>query len=98
MIIDIKTLMALSVATIVNISLVLYLTKIKIKNQLSKAFICALMLLVLWLIGLILQITLSKPLNINPIYFDYFVYIGACFVPVVVLFIGLIFAKTKIYL
>lgn len=96
MIIDIKTLMALSVATIVNISLVLYLTKIKRKNQLSKAFICALMLLVLWLIGLILQITLSKPLNIYPIYFDYFVYIGACFVPVVVLFIGLIFAKTKI--
>lgn len=96
MITDSKTLVALVVATIVNILLILYLTKVKRKNQLSKAFICALMLLVLWLVGLIMQITLSKPFNIEPIYFDYFVYIGACFVPITVLFIGLVFANTKI--
>ena len=96
MITDSKTLVALVVATIVNILLILYLTKVKRKNQLSKAFICALMLLGLWLVGLIMQITLSKPFNIEPIYFDYFVYIGACFVPITVLFIGLVFANTKI--
>ena len=43
-----------------------------------------------------MQITLAEPLNIEPVYFDYFVYIGACFVPVTVFFIGLIFANTKI--
>ena len=96
MITDSKTLIALIIATIVNILLILYLTKAKRKNQLSKAFICALILLVLWLIGLIMQITLSKPLNIEPIYFDYFVYVGACLVPIAVFFIGLIFANTKI--
>ena len=35
-------------------------------------------------------------LGIAPIYFDYFVYIGTCFLPVTFLFTGLIFAKTKI--
>ena len=90
------TFVALIIAIIVNILLVVYLTKGKRKNQLSKAFIFALVLLVLWITGLIMQITLSEPLNIEPIYFDYFVYIGACLVPVAVFFIGLIFANTKI--
>ena len=59
-------------------------------------FTCALSLLILWSIALIMQITLANPLNIEPIYFDYIVYIGACFVPVTVFFIGLIYANTKI--
>lgn len=96
MVINNGILIAIIIATVINILLVIYLTKVKRKNQLSKAFIITLILLVLWLVGLILQITLSKPLNIKPIYFDYIVYIGACFVPVAVFFIGLIFAKTKI--
>ena len=53
-------------------------------------------LLTLWIIELILQITLSTPLHINPIYFDYLVYIEICFVPVTVFFIGLIHSKSKI--
>ena len=91
-----QALIALSLTTLINFILTIYLSKQKNKNQLSKMFICALSLLILWSIGLILQITLSKPLNIEPIYFDYFVYIGACFVPIAVFFIGLIFANTKI--
>ena len=43
-----------------------------------------------------MQITLSKPLNIEPIYFDYFIYIAICFIPVAVFFMGLIYANTKI--
>ena len=46
--------------------------------------------------SLILQITLSKPLGIKPIYFEYLVYIGTCFVPVGVFFIGLIYLKKEI--
>ena len=89
-------LIALVIAMLINFVLTVYLVKEKKKNQLSKAFICVLSSLVLWTFGLILQITLSKPLNIEPIYFDYFVYIGACFAPVAVFFLGLIFANTKI--
>ena len=91
-----QALIALIITTVVNFILIIYLTKGKNKNQLSKMFICALCLLILWSIGLIMQITLSEPLNIPPIYFDYFVYIPICLVPITVFFIGLIFANTKI--
>ena len=96
MLASVNTLIILIITAVVDISLIVYLAKGTNKNQLSKMFICTLSLLVLWLLGLICQITLSKPLNIEPIYFDYVVYIGACFVPVTVFFIGLIYAKTKI--
>ena len=91
-----QALTALIITTIINFVLTMYLAKGKNKNQLGKMFICALICLILWSVGLIMQITLAEPLNIEPIYFDYFVYIGACFVPVAVFFIGLIFANTKI--
>lgn len=96
MITNSQALIALIVTTIINFILTMYLEKGKNKNQLSKMFICALSLLILWSIGLIMQITLSGPLNILPIYFDYFVYIPICLVPITVFFIGLIFANTKI--
>ena len=91
-----QTLISLVITTIINAFLIVYLSKKKSKNQLNKVFILALSLLILWSIGLIAQITLSGPLNIEPIYFDYFVYIGACLVPVAVFFMGLIYANTKI--
>ena len=91
-----QELIILILTIIINIVLILYLRKAKNRNQLNKIFIYTLELLVLWSTGLVLQITLSKPLNIEPVYFDYIVYIGACFVPVSVFFMGLIFYKTKI--
>ena len=91
-----RALIALTITTIINIILTIYLSRGKNKSQLSKMFICALTLLIFWSIGLIMQITLSGPLNIEPIYFDYLIYIPICFVPIAVFFIGLIFANTKI--
>ena len=96
MISNTQSLIALIITTIINFILTIYLATGKNKNQLSKMFTCALSLLTLWSVGLIMQITLAKPLEIPPIYFEYIVYIGACFVPVTVFFIGLIFANTKI--
>ena len=69
-----NTLIALIAAAIANIILIGYLSRKTNKNQLSRMFICTLALLSLWVVGLILQITLSNPLHIEPIYFDYFVY------------------------
>ena len=66
-----QTLITLVITTIINAFLILYLSKKKNKNQLNKVFVCALSLLILWSLGLIAQITLSKPLHIEPIYFDY---------------------------
>ena len=48
------------------------------------------------MLGLILQLICSKLFNINPIYFDYFIGLNAGFLPVAVLTLALIFAKTKI--
>ncbi len=91
-----QTLIVLIVTMVVNLFLTIYLGKKKNKNQLNKVFIWVLTLLMLWCTGLIAQITLAEPLNIQLVYFDYFVYIGTCFVPVAVFFMGLIYANTKI--
>ena len=91
-----QTLITLIIVGILDVALMIYLAKQKNKNQLSKACICVLFLFMLWVIGIVMQITLSRPLNIPPIYFDYFVYIPVCFVPIAFLFMGLIFANTKI--
>mgnify|MGYP004545670417 FL=1 len=96
MIADKTTLIALIATTIINILLTVYLSKEKKNNQLKKIFILSLSILIFWTMGLIMQITLSKPLNIEPIYFDYFIYIAICFIPVAVFFMGLIYANTKI--
>lgn len=96
MLTDIGTLISLIFALIVDVGLIVYLLKSHNKNQLSKMFSFTLFLLFIMVFSLILQITLSKPLGIKPIYFEYLVYIGTCFVPVGVFFIGLIYLKKEI--
>ena len=59
----------------------------------SFSYICLTMLI--WLIGLIIQATLSTKLNISPIYFDYIVYIGTCFIPVAFYNFSKTFSNTK---
>ena len=92
------TLIALIVTMIINIGLTIYLSKGKKNNQLKSIFIISLSILIFWTLGLIMQITLSKPLNIKPVYFDYYIYIAICTIPIAVFFMGLIYANTKIEL
>lgn len=91
-----QTLIALILTTILNILLIVYISKGKKEMQLQRIFMCTVEILIFWLIGLIMQIILSNKLNIEPIYFDYIIYIAICFLPVSVLFTGIIFANTKI--
>lgn len=65
-------------------------------NQLEKTFAIVFVLLIFWMFGLILQILCVSKYNMNPIYFDYLVGISACFLPVAVLLLSIIFARTKI--
>jgi len=90
------TLIALTITALINIILMIYLVKGQNKNQLTKFFIVTLALLFLWVLFMILQITLSIPLKIDPIYFDYVVYIAICFVPVSVFFLGICYSKHNI--
>ena len=90
------TVVFLIVSCILLLIILKYLLDKKIKKQLDKTFIATLGLLLLWILGAILQIYRVNKYNANPIYFDYFIYIGICYLPVAFLFMSIIFAKTKI--
>lgn len=68
------------------------------KSQIKTAFLSLNIAMIICCTGLLLQNLLSKPLQIEPIYFDYFVYIGNCLLPLSFFFTALIFTKTKIKL
>ena len=91
--------MIIGILTILSIVLILVLNKIshkKNKKQLDKIFIIIFGMFIFWLINLILQIIIVAKFDVNPIYFEYFIYISACYMPVAFLFMALIYAKTKI--
>lgn len=94
---NIRLVIALSVFCILLLFLLNFVLLKKNKKQLEKTFALILILLIYWLICDILQIVFSEKLNIPPIYFDYFAYVTGCFLPVVLFFMSLIFAKTKIH-
>ena len=79
---------------IINIGLVFSLNN-KGKSQLKTLSSLIFILLLIWIISLILQSTFAKTLNINPIKFDYFTYIGVCFSPVIFLLFSIAFSNTK---
>ena len=73
-----------------------YIRKTQKKSQLITSFNAIMLLLILWCTVLIIQILAINNSSIQPIYFDYVVYIATCFLPVAFFFLGLIFAKTSI--
>ena len=81
-------------ATIV-LFFVYFLKKIS-KNDLQQIFSVNLILLLTTCIFTLLQIEFSEILNIKPIYFAYFYYIGILFFPVSLYFTVKIFINTKI--
>lgn len=93
---DAFTLILLLIPLLFTIFMICTLSSVKKKNQLHTIFIIVFILLAFWFIGLIAQITLSDRLNINPIYFEYFIYVSACFTPVFIFFLAKIFTHTKI--
>ena len=90
------TLMLLIIANVVDIMLLVLIQKSTNKNQIRKVFSCNLVCLMFCTMGQMAQILFADKLKIPLVYFDYFVYIGTCFLPISVFFTGLIFAKTKI--
>lgn len=72
------------------------LLKLNKKNQTKSVFITILFFMILWFIELILQLICSNKFNIDPLFFENFVYISACIVPILILFLAITFVKTKI--
>lgn len=93
---DITTFIALLISDLLCISSGIIIYKKISKSQIRLAFLALSLSMIICCTGLLLQNLLSIPLGIDPIYFDYFVYIGNCLLPLSFFFTALIFTKTKI--
>ena len=80
------TLYGLILSTVITGALLVYFILMKPKKQLTYMFIANSMLLLVWNVSLLLQFLFAEKYNINSIYFDYFTYIGICFIPISLLF------------
>ena len=94
--INASTLVLLLIPLLFTIFMNMALLHVKKKNQLHKVFILVFTLMGLWFIGLIAQIIVTSKFNVDPIIFEYFIYISACTTPVVIFFLAKIFTHTKI--
>ncbi|MCK5129646.1 MAG: PAS domain-containing protein [Clostridiales bacterium] len=90
------TLISLILTTILWVVLFIYLLMIENKTQIFYAFMITIASAFLWSIGNTLEIysyITNGTINISYIYLGF---IGLCFVPVSIFFVGLIFSKTMI--
>lgn len=92
------SLILVILSAILITGLLTLILRAKSKNQLQKIFAFDLICVLIISVGVILQEICSKLFNINAIYFEKFIYIGTCFLPIGIYFTGLIFSKTKIKL
>ena len=90
------SLMLVILSAILITGLLILILRAKSKNQLQIVFAFDLICVLIISVGVILQEICSKLFNINAIYFEKFIYIGTCFLPIGIYFTGLIFSKTKI--
>ncbi len=93
-----STFIILLISFIATLILAMIIRKKIPSSQLKTCFLLTMICLLICDIGLLFQIVLSAQYNINPIYFDYFVYIGTCLLPVCLFFTSTVFTKTKIKL
>lgn len=85
----------LIISLIAHITLLFIILKSARKTQLEAIFSLTLLSNSICIIGQTLQLIFID--KYNPIYLDYFVYIGTCFLPLCIFFTGLIFENTKIH-
>ena len=89
-------LILLIISIIANLLLIVVILKSNNKKQLKNVFLLNMIFLLICTCGQCAQIIFGNKLGVKLIYYDYFVYIGTCFLPVSVFFTGLIYAKTRI--
>lgn len=86
---------ALSICSILlGIILILVLNS-KRKNSMHITFSFVILCLMICCLGQLASLLFAEDWNLEPVYFDYFVYIGTCFLPVTFLFFGMSFAKSR---
>lgn len=88
---------ALLIVSIISIILLIfYVLSKRPLSQLQKSFLAMLVCVFIISFGVFTQDVLTLITDIEPIYIEYFIYIGTCFLPVALFFTALIFKNTKI--
>ena len=95
MVIDTEFIL-LVISTLSIILLMRNIIRKKPVSQLQNAFATVLLTVLVISVGVISQLVCSNFLNIEPIYFENFIYIGTCMLPVALFFVAIIFRNTKI--
>lgn len=88
----------LLISFIMILFLLLYVLHTKNRNQLKIVFTLDLICVFIICFGVIVQVICNKLFNVPAIFFENFIYIGTCFLPVCVYFTGLILENTKLKL
>jgi len=73
-----------------------YIMKKQAKSQMRTIFLFNIVLILILSVSVFLELLLAEKYNIDPIVFEYFSYIGGCFLPVTIFLTGQIFVNTKI--
>lgn len=85
-------------STLLTLGLMIYVKKSNKTSQINKLFFYVLLCTFIISFGVICQAVGYYVLGINPIYFEYIIYIGTCFLPVALFFTSIAFSKTKLQL
>ena len=86
---------ALSICSIL-LSIILAITlSSRQKKSVNITFSFVIICLIVCCLGQLASLLFAKKWNIEPVYFDYFVYIGTCFLPVAFLLFSIAFSKTR---
>ncbi len=88
--------LGLIISCVLLISVLIYLAVFKNRNQLQQIFIIDCALGFAWCALLLAQKYFCMVTSINPIMFEWFIYIFSSAMPIAILFTGIIFANTKI--
>ena len=86
---------ALAVCNILLGILLIIVVNTKRKKAVHAAFAFVVLCLMICCLGQYASLVFADAWHLEPVYFDYFVYIGTCFLPVAFLFFSISFAKTK---
>ena len=86
----------LIISTFLVVFLAFYILSKKPLIQLQKSFMCILICVLIISLGVLLQNICYTLFEFPPIYFEYFIYIGTCFLPVAIFFMALILKNTRI--
>ena len=86
---------ALSICSLLLAIILVIVINSKRKKAVHITFSFVILCLMICCIGQLASLVFADDWHLDPVYFDYFVYIGTCFLPVAFLFFGISFSRSR---